>query len=112
MATHHQLDTTHYHRPVRVHLGWDGQHAGYWMVIERLDDPKAKSLFDHRDSVTPYPASLETFIAVCERQFKIQLPDSVLCRVLQDRVQHHGSTVTHCSNRSQPHHQDIHLSQG
>jgi len=86
VATHHQLDTTYYHRSIRVHLGWDGQYAGYWMVIEYRDRPHQPPLFDHRDSITPYPASLETFITLCERQFKIQLPDSVLCRVLQDRA--------------------------
>jgi len=57
------------------------------MVIDHLIERQSEPLFSNRDQQDRHSSSIDPLLNVLERQFKLSVPDAMLCELIQDMKQ-------------------------
>jgi len=86
----HLIYMRYNNKPIYVLIGWNGAMQGYFMVINYINNLQNMPLFSNIHLNPPYPSSIEIFLDILEREFKLFLPDAILVEILRDVRQNIG----------------------
>lgn len=87
----HLFHLRYKNKPAYVLIGWNRAMQGYSMVLDYTNNLQNTPLFSNTQLKNAYPHSIEIFLDILEREFKLFLPDAMLVEILRDARQNIGT---------------------